>query len=139
MWTCGAAIGDDSDITFKLKEPEDKPRGSGADADKGVLFTIASELAAADPQAAYAAIKYSLQTRVDWAMGAHLPEETKPLAAAFDRPLRASYVLCLGGRGHSTRAVFRSRRRTEPSCATVLYSQSDLEAVATNGGARALP
>ena len=58
------------------------------DADKGKLFTIASELAAADPHAAHDAIKYPLHARVDWVMGVNLPEETKPLAAAVDRTLR---------------------------------------------------
>ena len=29
-------------------------------------------------------------------MGVHQPEETKPLAAAVDRTLRACYALCLG-------------------------------------------
>ena len=96
MWTCGAAIGDDAYVTLKLKELEVKLCGSGTDADKGTLFTIASELAAADPHAAHAAIQYSLQTRVDWVMGVHLPEETRSLAVAVDRTLRACYALCFG-------------------------------------------
>ena len=47
-------------ITFELKELEIELCGSGADADKGKLFTTASELAAADPHTARAAIQYSL-------------------------------------------------------------------------------
>ena len=33
-------------------------------------------------------------------MGVHLPEETKPLAAAVDLTLRACYALCLGSGPH---------------------------------------
>ena len=72
--TCGAAIGDDAYVTFKPKELEVKLCGSGTDADKGKLLTIASELAAVDPNAAHAAIQYSLQARLDWDMGVNLPE-----------------------------------------------------------------
>ena len=96
VWTCGAAIGDDAYVTHKLKELEVKLCGSGTDADKGELLTIASELAAADPHAAHAAIQYSLQARVDWVMSVHLPEETRSLAAAVDRTLRTCYALCFG-------------------------------------------
>ena len=96
MWSCGAAIGDDSYVTFKIKELEGKLCGSGTDTDKGTVFTFASELAAANPHAAHAAIQYSPQARVNWVMGVHLPEETKPLAAAIDRTLRACYAICLG-------------------------------------------
>ena len=78
-----------SHTNLRLKELEDKLHGSGTDAGKFKLFTIASERAAADPHAAHAAMQYSLQARVDWAMGVQFPEETKPLAAAVDRTLRA--------------------------------------------------
>ena len=64
-------------------------------------------------------------------MGVHLPEETKPLAAAVDRTLRACYALC-PGRALSTRTGFRSHRKTEPPFATALYSMSDREAVASD-------
>ena len=80
---------------IKLKELEGKLCGSGTDADKGKPFIIASALAAADQHAAHALIQYSLQARVDCAMGVHLPEETKPLAAAVDPTLRACYAPCL--------------------------------------------
>ena len=96
MWTCGAAIGDDAYVTLKLKEHEVKLCGSGTDADKGALLTIALELAAADSHAAHAAIRCSLQARVNWVMGVHLPEEPRPLAATVDRTLRACYALCFG-------------------------------------------
>ena len=56
VWSCGAAIGDDSYVTFKPKELKVKLWGLGADADKSKLLAIASELVAADPQAACAAI-----------------------------------------------------------------------------------
>ena len=39
--------------------------GSGNDSDRGELFIIAWQLAAADAHAAYTAIQYTLQTRVD--------------------------------------------------------------------------
>ena len=71
VWSCAAAIGDDSYVTFKLKELDVMLGGSGTDADKGKHFTIASEVAVADPNADNAAIQYSLQARVDWVMGVH--------------------------------------------------------------------
>ena len=55
-WSCGAAIGDGAYAPFKPKELEAKYYGSEANADKGKPFTIASELATADPHAAHAAI-----------------------------------------------------------------------------------
>ena len=82
--------------------------GSGTDADKGKLFTSASELGAADPHAAHAAIRYLLQARVDWAMGAHLPEETKP-PAAVDRTHRACYALCLRAEPHDLDGLSESQ------------------------------
>ena len=83
-------------VTLKPKELEGKLCGSGTDVDKGKRFTTASELAAADPLAAHAAIRYSPQARVDWVMGVHFPEGTTPLAAAVDRTVRACYAPCLG-------------------------------------------
>ena len=71
IWSYGASIGGDANITSKLKELEAKPCGSDADVDKGKLFTTASELAAANPHAAHAAIQYSPQARLEWFMGVH--------------------------------------------------------------------
>ena len=81
---------------MKPKELEAQLCGSGTDADKGRLFTSASELASADPRVAQVAIYYSPQARVDCVMGVRLPEETRPLAAAVDRTLRECYAPCLG-------------------------------------------
>ena len=90
-----AAIGDDAYVTLKLNELEIKLCGSGTDAENGKLFTNASELAAADPHAAHAAVLFPPQAREDWVMGIHFSEESKPLAAAVDETLRACYSLCL--------------------------------------------
>ena len=84
MWSCGAAIGEDAYVTFKLMELEGKLFGSNTDTDKGKHFTIVSERAAADPHATQATTQYSLHSRVDWVMGVHLPEKN-----AVDRTLRA--------------------------------------------------
>ena len=96
MWSCGTTTGEAAYAALKTKKLEAKHYGSDANADKGRHSIIASELAAADPHAAHAAIYYSPQARVDWAISAHLSEETKPLAAAVDRAPRACYVPCLG-------------------------------------------
>ena len=49
---------------------------------EGALLTVATELADADPHAAHSAILYSLQARVDYLLGTHLPEQTCELAEA---------------------------------------------------------
>ena len=135
-----AAIGDDAYVTLKLKELEVKLCGSGTDTDKGELLTIASELAAADPHAAHAAIQYSLQARVDWVMGVHLPEDTKtPGRGRRPHPPRILRPLLRGGPSRPEQALGVTGRwffRARPLCTP---GQAGRRWLPTNSRARAVP
>ena len=54
------------------------------------------ELSNADPHAAHSAIHYSLQSRADYLLETHLPDQTRDLAEAVDAVLRKCYLICFG-------------------------------------------
>ena len=54
----------------------------GQEDSEGVLLTTLKELSDADPHAAHSAIHYSLQSRVDYLLETHLPDQTRDLAEA---------------------------------------------------------
>ena len=103
MWICGAALGSEGYVKAKLKAVQDRLCGQGDS--EGALLTVATELADADPHAAHSAILYSLQARVDYLLGTHLPEQTCELAEAVDATLRkyASATSPASERAFSTR------------------------------------
>ena len=94
VWTCGAAIGSDLYVSKKLKELEDKLCGTSTT--EGTLVKTAKALADVDPHVAFTATNSSQQSRVDYVMSVHHPDETRSIAKRIDETLRKCYALSLG-------------------------------------------
>ena len=115
----GAAVGGDAYGTFKLKELEAKPCGSDADEDKEMLFTIASEIAAANK------LRSNTRPMPGWNWSWASTNPNRP--SHWPRPPTAHAARATppaSGRTFSTRTGFGSHMKIQPTCATALYFRS---------------
>ena len=65
-------------------------------AEPGVIASVVDHLSDESAHCASTAIYYSLQCRVEYLLGTHLPSETRGLANKVDEALRKAYARCFG-------------------------------------------
>lgn len=94
--SCGTAIGDDAFISDYLDGVQRSLCGDPTTGTPGIIAKTSTTLAQDSTHAASAAIHYSLQQRIDYILGTHLPSETRQLAAAVDAALRKAYHKSFG-------------------------------------------
>ena len=70
---CGAAVGDDAYVQDFLLQKERELCGDPESGDVGTIARVTAALAERSAQCAHTAIFYSLQSRVDYVLSAHLP------------------------------------------------------------------
>ena len=124
--SCGAAIGDDAFISDFLDNAQRSLCGDPATGAPGIIVKTSTALAQGSAHAASAAIRYSLQQRVDYILSTHLPSETRHLAEAVDAALRKAYCRSFGFDVLGDEGTWR---RTPPSSGTSRASSPSLAAV----------
>ena len=93
--SCGAAIGD-AFISDFLDNAQRSLCGDPATGAPGIIVKTSTALAQGSAHAASAAIRCSLQQRVDYILSTPLPSETRHLAEAVDAALRKAYCRSFG-------------------------------------------
>ena len=94
--TCGAALGDAPFIAAFLEDAANHLCNDIDAAEPGVIASVVDHLSDESAHCASTAIYYSLQCRVDYLLGTHLPSETRGLADKVDEALRKAYTRCFG-------------------------------------------
>ena len=94
--TCGAALGDAPYIAAFLEDAANHLCNDIDAAEPGVIASVVDNLADESAHCASTAIYYSLQSRVEYLLGTHLPSETRDLANKVDGALRKAYERCFG-------------------------------------------
>ena len=94
--TCGAALGDAPFIAAFLEDAANHLCNDIDAAEPGVIASVVDHLSNESAHCASTAIYYSLQCRVDYLLGTHLPSETRGLADKVDEALRKAYTRCFG-------------------------------------------
>ena len=90
--SAGAALGDDEYVQMYLREKGDELCAEGG----GIIDRIAAGLASKSEQAANVASVLSLQERINYLAGTHLPSETMELRQMVDAALRRADEHILG-------------------------------------------
>ena len=78
-------MGDDAYVYDFLLQKERELCGDPESGDVGTIARVTAALAERSAHCAHTAIFYSLQSRVDYVLSAHLPSQTRRLAAAVDK------------------------------------------------------
>ena len=94
--TCGAALGDAPFIAAFLEDAANHLCNDIDAAEPGVIASVVDHLSDESAHCASTAIYYSLQCRVEYLLGTHLPSETRGLANKVDEALRKAYARCFG-------------------------------------------
>ena len=94
--TCGAALGDKAFVAAFLDAQADRLCNDIDSTSPGVILKVTNDLAEESAHCASVALYYSLQCRVEYLLGTHLPSETRTLADRVDAALQKAYSRCFG-------------------------------------------